>query len=53
MNSHSFNWELNFKKMNRNYSIINKTHYLRKKIQKSRINVFDNEKKNYFKDVNG
>ena len=54
INSHSFNWELNFKKINSNYSIIKKIHYLRKKeIQKSRINVFDNEKENYFKDVNG
>ena len=31
MDSHSFNWELNFKKMKHNYSIIKKTHYLRKK----------------------
>ena len=43
MESH---WELNFEKMNCNYSIIKKTHYLKKKeIQKSKINVFDNEKK--------
>ena len=48
MDSHSFNWELNFEKMNLNYSIIKNTHYLRKKkSQKSKINVFDNEKSNY------